>query len=283
MKTGIIDVGGGLRGIYAAGVLDHCMDQGIHFDCCIGVSAGSANMISYMAGQRGRNYHFYTEYAFRKEYMGAGNYLHGGGYINMDYIYGTLSNANGENPLDYNSFRENPAQFLAVAAEAISGRVKYFDKDDVAQDDYQVLCASCCIPGVNPPYEIDGVAYFDGALADPVPVQKALDEGCDRIVLLLTKPLETVRTPKKDIILARTIRRRYPMAAYQLSKRAGRYNAGVDLAKKLQEQGKALILAPDDITGVDTLTKNKGALCRLYDKGYQDGEKISEWFNAGDR
>ncbi len=272
MKTGVIDVGGGLRGIYATGVLDRCLEHGIHFDCCIGVSAGSANVISYMAGQHRRNYRFYTEYAFRKEYMGAGNYLHGGGYINMDYIYGTLSNADGEYPLNYESFLENPAQFFAVAAEAISGRVKYFDKNDVAQDDYRVLCASCCIPGVNPPYEIDGVAYFDGALADPVPVQKALDEGCDRVVLLLTKPLEMVRDPKKDVILARTIRRRYPMAAYQLSKRAERYNAGVELAKKLQEEGKALILAPDDITGVDTLTKNKEALCRL------DGEKISEWF-----
>ena len=33
MKIGIVDVGGGLRGIYAAGVLDYCMDQGGW--CCI--------------------------------------------------------------------------------------------------------------------------------------------------------------------------------------------------------------------------------------------------------
>ena len=32
MKIGVVDVGGGLRGIYAAGVLDYCMDQGIHFE-----------------------------------------------------------------------------------------------------------------------------------------------------------------------------------------------------------------------------------------------------------
>lgn len=69
MKTGIVDVGGGLRGIYAAGVLDCCLDAGIRFDMAIGVSAGSANIASYLAGQRGRNYRFYTEYAFRKEYI----------------------------------------------------------------------------------------------------------------------------------------------------------------------------------------------------------------------
>ena len=65
MKTGVIDVGGGLREIYAAGVLDYCMEHGIRFDVGIGVSAGSANLASYAAGQIGRNYKFYTEYAFR--------------------------------------------------------------------------------------------------------------------------------------------------------------------------------------------------------------------------
>lgn len=70
MKTGIVDVGGGLRGIYAAGVLDHCIDLDIQFDLCIGVSAGSANVTAYMSGQKGRNRQFYVEYSFRKEYMG---------------------------------------------------------------------------------------------------------------------------------------------------------------------------------------------------------------------
>lgn len=72
MKTGIIDVGGGLRGIYGAGVLDRCMEEGVRFDCCIGVSAGSANMSSYVAGQHGRNKPFYQDYSFRKEYMSVG-------------------------------------------------------------------------------------------------------------------------------------------------------------------------------------------------------------------
>lgn len=67
MKYGIIDVGGGLRGIYGAGVLDRCLEENVHFDCCIGVSAGSANMTSYVAGQKGRNKPFYDEYSFRKE------------------------------------------------------------------------------------------------------------------------------------------------------------------------------------------------------------------------
>ena len=82
---GIIDVGGGLRGIYGAGFLDYCMDREISFDYCIGVSAGSANLAAYIAGQKGRNYRFYHDYAFRKDYMGICQYRKTGSYINLDY------------------------------------------------------------------------------------------------------------------------------------------------------------------------------------------------------
>ena len=65
--TGIIDVGGGLRGIFGAGVLDRFMELGISFDYCLGVSAGSANLITYLAKQIYRTKIFYTEYSLRPE------------------------------------------------------------------------------------------------------------------------------------------------------------------------------------------------------------------------
>ena len=121
MKLGVVDVGGGMRGMYTAGVLDYCLEAGIKFDCCIGVSAGSANLISYLAGQHGRNYKFYYEYSFRKKYMGLGNFLFSGSYFNLNYIYGTLANSGGEYPLDYDAYKKNPADFFVVAEDAVSG------------------------------------------------------------------------------------------------------------------------------------------------------------------
>ena len=115
--TGIVDVGGGLRGIYGAGIFDYCMEQGIHFDYCIGVSAGSANVCSYIAGQKGRNYQFYTDYSFRKEYMSMKNLLRQGSYINMDYIYAELSNPGGENPSDYEKSKEFDLFFVPYECE----------------------------------------------------------------------------------------------------------------------------------------------------------------------
>lgn len=280
MKTGIIDVGGGLRGIYGAGVLDRCMEQGVKFDCCIGVSAGAANMTSYVAGQCGRNKPFYEDYSFRPEYMSVKNLLRKHSYLDLDYVYGTLSNADGENPLDYEALMQDPRELYIVATEAQTGKARYFTKADLRQDDYRSLMASCCIPVVDQPYCIDGVPYYDGGLADPVPLEKAFALGCDRVALILTKPVAPERNSRRDAELAKLLRHRYPEAAKGLALRAEHYNKAVRQALKLEQQGKACIIAPNSTEGMATLTKDRKSLEKMYQKGWQDAGKLIQWASA---
>ncbi len=277
MKLGVIDVGGGLRGIYAAGVMDYCMEHNIRFDVGIGVSAGSANIASYAAGQKGRNYKFYIEYSFRKQYMGLGNFLLKKSFIDLDYVYGTLSNSGGENPLNYQALHENPMEIYIVATDAQTGQAKYFDKSDIKENNYDILKASCAIPFVCEPYSVNNTLYFDGGLSDPIPLEKAFELGCDKVVVILTKPENTIRNSKTDEKIAALIRKKYPLSAESLCKRARRYNESVELAREYGKQGKVLIVAPDDTCGVDTLQKNKDSLQKFYEKGFKDGEKITEY------
>lgn len=273
-KIGVVDVGGGYRGVYAAGVLDYCLDHGIHFDLGIGVSAGSANLASYAAGQARRNHQFYTEFGLRKEYASMRNFLTKGSFLDLDYVYGTLSNSNGESPLNYNAIMENPMAFYVVATKARTGDAKYFTKIDLNADRYDIFKASSAIPFVCKPYSVYGIPYYDGALSDPVPIQKAFDLGCDKVVLLLTLPVNQLRTSEKDRILANRIRKKYPLAAKQLTYRADTYNRTIALARKYEKEGKLLIISPDDTCGVSTLSKDAEKMKQLYKKGYQDGEKI---------
>ena len=121
---------------------------------------------------------------------------------------------------------------------------------------------------------VEGIPYYDGAISDPVPIEKAFSLGADKVVLILTKPRDFQRTPEKDKRLAAHIRKKYPLAASGLEKRAENYNRKVALAKELEKQGKLLLIAPDDTCGIDTLTRDKKAMERFYEKGFQDGEKI---------
>lgn len=273
---GIIDVGGGLRGIYGAGIFDRCIDEKIHFDCCIGVSAGGANVISYMSAQRGRNYRFYHDYAFRKEYMSLANLFKTGSYIGLDYIYGTLSNEDGEDPVNYENILNYDGIINIVATRADNAQPEYFDLGSLRKNNYRVLCASSCIPIVCKPVEIDGESYFDGGVSDPVPIERAFELGCDRVVVVLTKPIDFIRNGKLDSHGGDILSRRYPSICEALKKRAQIYNDAVSLAKEYEKQGKALIIAPEDCCGVTTLSKNKKSLDALYMSGYKDAGKIKK-------
>ena len=280
MKLGVVDVGGGMRGIYAAGVLDYCLDAGIEFDCCVGVSAGSANLITYLAGQKERNFKFYHDYSFRRKYMGLTNFIFSGSYFNLNYIYGTLGNSDGENPLDYEAYDKHKASFFVVAEDANSGEAVYFTRDDIAKDNCRVLMASSSIPGINRPFPIGKRLYFDGALADPVPIQKAFMEGCDRVVLLLSKPMNEPFDYQTDVFLANLIQNEYPVSANKLMLRAEKYERSIALANQYASMNRLLFLAPSETFGVTATKKTKKGLEKLYALGKQDGEKITSWLKT---
>jgi len=274
---GVVDVGGGERGAYGAGVLDTCMERDVHFDYCVGVSAGAANLSSYLAGQVGRNFAFYTNYSFRPQYMGAGLALKTREYADLDYIYGTLSNADGEYPLDYPAMVASDKQFVIVATDSKTALPVYFTMDDMAQDDYAPVKASSALPLVNKPYPVNGLPCFDGGLSDPIPVRKAFEAGCDKVVVILTRPRDQYRTSERDRQFARLIAPSYPRIAEALCNRAGLYNLQLDVAKKYEREGKAIIVAPDSIGEMKTLTKDRAAIENLYAKGLRDACAIEEF------
>lgn len=279
-RSAMIDVGGGFRAIFGAGVMDRMMEDGVTVDHCYGVSAGSANMVSFISGQHGRTHKFYTEYAFRKEYASLDNYIKNHNYANLEYVYSTLSNHDGEYPVDYEAFAANPTGFTVIACNAEDGSTKYFDKSDVSYDNFDIMKASSAVPVACEPYVIDGVPYYDGGIADPVPVQKALDDGYDRVVVILTRLKDVLREQKKDIGPAAVLRRSHPTAAERLLNRSRTYNDEVALAKEYEKDGRVLILAPESLYGLNTLSKSYEGLERMYRAGYAAAEAIPAFLNS---
>lgn len=274
MQIGVLDVGGGLRGSFGAGVLDCCMDHKIVFPYGIGVSAGAANITSYMANQRGRNLVFYTKFFERKEYMSVQNLVQTGAYIGLDYIYSTLSDQSGEYPLDWKYIEDHSRKMTVVATNALTGNPHYFHETDMGQDHYDPIKGSCCVPVLDPPYVIEGIPYFDGGLSDPIPVLKAFEEGCDKVVVILTRPRDFKRVSKKDTLIVDALKHTYPMASVAMDYRAKKYNLCLDLCTELEKQGKVFICAPDSIGNMKTLTKDKKSIEDLYLKGYAEGERL---------
>lgn len=279
-KIGIIDVGGGMRGIYGAGVFDYLLDNKIYLPYCIGISAGSANVGSYVARQRGRNIHFYEEYSFEKEYMSMRNLRKNGSYIDLDYVYGTLSNEDGKNPWDYDTAMKSESDMVVVASNAETGEPEFFYKKDFVKNDYGMFKASSCIPVVCKPYEWRGKKYFDGAITAPIPIEKAFEDGCTKVIIVLTRPINFIKKEGKMAILYKKLKKPYPKFTEKLYKRCDLYNNSIKkVVNEYLPKGNVIVIAPDDCCGMDTLTKDKEKMEMLYKKGYKDAEKIKEFVN----
>ncbi len=278
MKIGVVDVGGGLRAIYSVGVLDRCLENDIHFDYCIGVSAGSGNLSYYMAGVKSGNYDFYTKYSFRKEYMSFYNFFKTGNYLNLDYIYGPeLCGEDGESPLSIDAMRAMGDNAEIVASDVDTGLPVYFKYADMAQDDWGAIKASSNLPVFDKPYEWRGGRYYDGGLTDPIPFERAFEMGCDKVVVILTRPSSYRRKAEKDQRMALFIKKKYPLIAMALSNRAETYNRQLEKALEYQKQGKVLVLSPSTINGMDTLTRDREAMIRMYARGHKAGGAIPKF------
>lgn len=277
IKTAIIDVGGGMRAVYAAGVLDYCIENNITFDVGIGVSAGGGNLASLKSKQFGRSLRFYTKYIKRKKYMSWSNFFKTGNYINLEYAYNEIPNSKGEDPLDYDTYKANPMKHIIVSTNAITGEPHYFTDDDIKLDYYDPFKASSTIPVVCKPTKVGDNLYFDGAISDSVPVKKALEMGCDKIVVLLSRPYDYVGVPGKDPFYARFLKRSFPIINRKLLDRYKLYNTSLDFAKEVEKTGKLIIVAPNETFGVDTLTKNTEDMKKLYKLGMKDAKIIKEF------
>lgn len=273
---GLIDVGGGNRGAFGAGVLDYCIDHHIVMEYCIGISAGSANCVSYIAKQRGRNLRFYTDYNLSNEFLSLRNGIKHHSLTNLDYIYSTISNEDGKDPLDYKSFKESNQDCIIVATDAITGEAVYFDKDALKENDYRVLAASCNIPGINQAYVLNGQEYFDGGLSNPIPIDKAFQDGCDKVIVILTLPKTYFRDDKRDRQLAKFIQS-YPKIKRAVENRSFIYNEQLNQIIELEKDDKVLILSPEKKPEMDTLGKNKDEILRVYNEGYLEAERIKSF------
>lgn len=272
MKTGLVLEGGGMRGIYTSGVLDALMDAEIRFDYCIGVSAGAGHAVSYLSNQRGRDFRINTKYIKDKRYIGLDPILHEKSVFGLDFIYDTIPKE--LDPFDYDAFFRDTTEFYAVTTDAETGEAAYFGKETLSRDDFSPLKASASLPMFSPPIEIGGRKYFDGGAADSIPVQRALDDGCDRLLIVRTRPRDFQKGPEKLRHLYTRVLREYPKMIETLDTRHIRYNASLALCAELEKAGRAVVIAPEYPLVVDKFSTDTDKLEHCYYEGFRDTNHV---------
>lgn len=268
MKTGLVLEGGGQRGIYTVGVLDCFADHGIAFDYCVGVSAGAANAVSYLSSQRGRNIRINTGYARDRRYLSLSNLIRNKSLFGMDFIFDELPNH--LEPFDYDAFFSCPTQMEAGVTNLETAQEEFFDKESMREHYSDVLRASASMPLFSPKVMIGGKAYYDGGTADPIPFQRALDRGCDRLVAVLTRDRDYVEQPTRGWLIYSKVFKAYQPMVHLLDTRHHIYNEERRRLFALEQAGQAIVIAPSRPLEISTFESRKAKLLKTWELGYID-------------
>lgn len=243
--TGIVLEGGTFRPVFSAGVMDALLSENILLPYCIGVSAGISNGFSYISKQPQRNLEIMQKYRNDKRYMSRSNLRKYKSVFGLDFVFDEIPNK--LIPFDKETFFSYEGKCLVGVTNVETGQPEYKDAME-ADDKFTMLRATCALPMFFPAIEMDGNKYYDGGLSDPIPVQKALDDGCDKVLIVLTQPRGFVkRFGKYDKLGARVLGRRYPEIRRAIMERPERYNEVVKFCEELVKEKKAIIIRPNHL------------------------------------
>lgn len=266
---GLILEGGTFRPVFSCGVMDALLEEDIMFPYCIGVSAGISDAISYVSRQHGRNLAITKRFRNDKRYISARNLRTDGSIFGMDFIFDDIPNK--FIPFDYDTFYAYPGTFLVGVTNARTGEAQYIDGKTMDHT-FRALRATCAMPLVIPAVRMKGGYYYDGGVADPIPVRKSIADGNEKNLIILTRP-EGYRkkAERRSIVAAKALRRKYPKLADTLLRRHILYNETVAFCEQLEREGKAVILRPDH--PVESLEKDVAVLEATYRHGHALAKK----------
>lgn len=263
--------GGAFRAVYGEGVLDAFMLEDINMECTIGVSAGAMNGLNYVAGHIGRAIRFNLEHRYDSSYVGIKAVQQNKGVIGFKTAF---DDDKAEEPLDIYHFYNTPRKFYAVCTNVLTGKPEYFEKNSCS-DIFQAIRASASMPALSAPVPLDASYFLDGGCSNKVPIEWALEQGYEKIVVVRTqhKGYRKKELNNLEIDAINRFYKEYPLFADALSHSAEVYNAQCDLIEKLEEEGRIFVIYPSEPLDVGRLEPDLEKLGDVYFLGYANAKE----------
>lgn len=268
-QVGLVLEGGGMKGLYTAGVLDFFLDKDIMCSSVYGVSAGACSMCSYLSKQKGRTRDVNIDYVDSKSYCGVRSLLTSGDLFNATMLYHLIPDY--LYPYDHKAFAAYEGKAYSVATNIVTGRPEYFRIRDM-KTDIEKIRASASLPLVSRNVKIDGNYYLDGGLSDSIPLQKSILDGNRKNIVVMTKEVGYVRQPTPHLTLIKARYLKYPKVAELMAERHINYNDQVAYIERQQANGQAFVIRPQFPSEVGRVEKDADKLRALYRQGYQEAE-----------
>ncbi len=268
-QAGLVLEGGGMKGVYTAGVLDYFLEQGLEFANNYGVSAGAIMLCSFVSKQKKRSLRIYVDYVNDKRYCSIYSLLTTGDLFGAKFCYDEIPNK--LIPFDYDTYHAFPGRVFAVVTDIETGEPEYLPMKEMHAD-IQAVRASASMPLVSRTVKINGKRYLDGGMSDAIPIRKSLADGNPKSVIVLTKEVGYQRKRTSAGLL---LRLRYPFhkkLVNRMLRRHEDYNGTLAFIAAEEAAGRAFVIRPRKKSEVGRIEKNPKKLKALYQEGYEDAK-----------
>lgn len=272
-NTALVLEGGGMRGVFTCGVLDYLMDHHIEFPYTVGVSAGACNGLSYMSHQRGRGKFSNIDLLAKYKYIGIRPLLKRRGLIDQQLLFHRFPDR--ILPYNYKAYAENPNRFEMVTTDCRTGKACYWEEKHDEKRIIDIVKASSSLPYACPIIYVDGRPMLDGGIVDSIPLLRAVEQGYDKLVVVLTRN-KGYRKSVKEVMVPRFIYKEYPRLRVALRNRNIIYNEQLELVERLEDEGKIVVIRPEEPIVVGRMETNVRKLTDLYKQGYACAKKMME-------
>ncbi|MDC7125551.1 MAG: patatin family protein [Spirochaetales bacterium] len=276
-KTGLILEGGGMRGAFTSGVLDALLKHEMSFDNVYGVSAGASTGVSFISRQFERNKKVFVEGVDNYKYFSFKSFIKNKNFLNTELLFDTYPN--NLIPFDYEAFKNSPTKFFAVTTDCITGKAAFFEKSSSDAKNFimNILPASNSLPFISPPVKIDNSFHLDGGLSCSIPIEKSLNDGCDKNLIVLTREAGYIKTKSKLTRLTKSLYKKWPNLCQSIENRPFEYNQETKKCNTEMNKGNAVIIQPKDTFDVGRAESDSTKLRKLYNHGFElVEEKIEE-------
>lgn len=272
MKTGLVLEGGGMRGLFTAGVMDVMMEHGIRFDGIVGVSAGATFGCNYKSHQPGRVLRYNLRFRDDPRYMGLQSLLRTGDLVGAEFSYHTMPNE--LDVLDRDAFRCDPTEFHVVCTDAETGEPVYHRIDDMDDVEADWIRASASMPIVSRPVSLDGRLLLDGGISDSIPLRYFQGMGFLRNIVVLTQPKGFYKKRTKLMPLFHVLMRRYPAIIRAMSRRHLMYNDELSYLAGQERLGNILLIYPQDTLPIGRTEQDEAKMRHVYAMGRSKAEEM---------
>ena len=272
MKTGLVLEGGGMRGLFTAGLMDVLMEQGIRFDGIVGVSAGASFGCNYKSHQIGRVLRYNVRFKDDPRYMGLRSLLRTGNLVAAEFSYHTLPKE--LDVFDFEAYNSDPAEFHVVCTDVETGEPVYHRLDFMDDEGLEWIRASASMPLVSKPVDIDGRLLLDGGISDSIPLRYFQGQGFERNLVILTQPKGFFKKKTKLMPLFHLFMSRYPAIVQAMSRRHLMYNEELSYLEEQERLGKILLIYPQDTLPIGRTEQNEEKMRRIYAMGRAKAEEM---------